>query len=153
MTSQSVRPRRAGSAVWSLVRQVGAFGVVGAVCFVIDVVLFQVLYAHLGLGAVSSKAGSTVVSMAAAFVGHRYWSFADSERTGLRREGVLFTVVNGLTLLLGLGIIAFARYALGLTDAWSLQAANLTSIAVGTVVRFVSYRFWVFPTPTPDAER
>src|SRR3712207_6928740 len=56
-----------------------------------------------------------------------YWSFAHRARTGFKREYPMFLVINGLTLLMGLGIVAFARYGLDLTSAWALQGANLRS--------------------------
>ncbi|MGY1828721.1 MULTISPECIES: GtrA family protein [unclassified Blastococcus] len=128
-----------------LVRELGAFGTVGAACFVLDLALFQLLYAHAATGAVTAKLLSSLVSMTAAFIGHRFWSFADRARTGLRREYWRFALVNGATLLLGLAIVAFVRYPLGQENALVLQGANITSIAVGTVVRYLSYRWWVFP--------
>lgn len=125
-------------------RELGAFGVVGAVCFLVDVGLFQLLYAHVGLGAVTSKLLATLVSMTLAFVGHRFWSFADRARTGLRREYTLFVAVNAAALLLGLTIIGVVRYPLGQDSALVLQGANLLSIGLGTVLRFLAYRRWVF---------
>jgi putative flippase GtrA len=83
--------------------------------------------------------------MALAFTGHRYWSFSRRARTGLTRESLRFAVVNGATLGLGLAIVAFVRYPLGQDDAAVLQAANVASIALGTVARYLSYRHWVFP--------
>jgi putative flippase GtrA len=127
-----------------VVKELSAFGVVGAVCFAIDLGLFQALYAHLGVGAVTSKLVSTVVSMTVAYFAHRYWSFAHRGRTGLRREYTLFFVVNGLTLLLSLAIVAAVRYPLGQDGALALQIANVVSTAIGTLVRFACYRTWIF---------
>ena len=59
-------------------------------------------------------------------------------------------MVNGVTLGLGLAIVAVVRYPLGQDDAAVLQAANVASIAVGTVVRYLSYRQWVFPARAAD---
>jgi putative flippase GtrA len=135
-----------------LLKELSAFGVVGAVCFVIDVGLFQVLYVHAHLGAVTAKTLATLVSMTVAYFAHRYWSFSHRARTGVRREYLLFAVVNGLTLLLNVGVVAFVRYPLGQHSAYVLQAANVVGIGVGTVVRYLSYRRWVFPalpTVTP----
>ena len=73
-----------------LLKELSAFGVVGAVCFVLDLALFQLLYAHAGVGAVTAKLCSTLVSMTVAYFGHRYWSFSHRARTGLRREYMLF---------------------------------------------------------------
>ena len=128
-----------------MLKELSAFGVVGGVCFLIDVGLFQVLYAHLGAGAVTAKFVSTVVSMTVAYIGHRYWSFSHRARTGVRREYVLFAVINGATLVLGLGIVALVRYPLGQDGALVLQVANLASIFLGTLIRYFSYRRWVFP--------
>jgi hypothetical protein len=52
-----------------LFKELSGFGVVGAVCFFIDLGVFQLLYAHVGAGAVTSKFVSTVVSMTAAYYG------------------------------------------------------------------------------------
>lgn len=135
---------RAGSTWHLLLRELSAFGAVGAVCFVLDVGLFQLLYAS-GTGAVTAKLVSTLVSTTAAYAGHRFWSFAHRERTGYRREYVAFVLVNGLTLLMGLAVVALVRHPLGQEHALVLQAANVASIGLGTVVRWFAYRRWVFP--------
>ena len=130
-----------------LVKELGAFGIVGAVCFVIQVVCFQLLYAHAGVGAVTSNLVATVVSMTAAYFGHRYWSFSHRTRSSVRREYALFAVINGVTLLLGLAVVALVRYPLGQDSALVLQIANIGSIVLGTVIRYLGYRRWVFTAP------
>ncbi|PWW22916.1 putative flippase GtrA [Geodermatophilus normandii] len=139
--------RRVGSTWHLLLKELGAFGAVGAGCFVLDVGLFQLLYAS-GTGAVTAKLVSTVVSTTAAYAGHRFWSFAHRGRTGYRREYLAFVLVNGLTLLLGLAVVALVRHPLGQEHALVLQTANVASIGLGTVVRWFAYRRWVFPPAT-----
>jgi putative flippase GtrA len=134
-----------------LLKELSGFGVVGVVCFFIDVGVFQLLYAHVGLGAVAAKFVSTVVSMTAAYFGHRHWSFSHRARQDAKQEYVLFAVINGATLLLQLGIVALVRYPMGLDGALQLQIANVFSIGVTTVVRYLSYRRWVFPAQTTPA--
>ena len=137
----------------SLVLQLGAFGVVGALCFVLDLAVFNLLYTHVDAGAVTSKLLAGIVSTTAAFAGHRFWSFSRRARTGLRREYLRFAAINGATLLVGLAIVAFVRYPLGQEDALVLQAANVVSIVVGTVLRYLAYSKWVFPASiTPVVE-
>jgi putative flippase GtrA len=133
-----------------LAKELGAFGIVGAACFLLDVALFHVLYAVGGVDAVLAKLLATLVSMTVAYVGHRYWSFSHRARTGVRREYLLFAVVNGITLCMGLAIVAFVRYPLGQESALVLQLANIASIGLGTVVRYLSYRTWVFPARRSD---
>jgi putative flippase GtrA len=134
-----------------LLKEISAFGVVGAACFVLDVGLFQVLYVHVGVDAVVAKLLSTLVSTTAAYFGHRHWSFSHRARTGLRREYALFVAINGITLVLGLVIVWFVRYPLGQESALVLQLANIGSIALGTVLRFLAYRRWVFLAPDHPA--
>jgi putative flippase GtrA len=149
-------PRRLRSGLSApRLRELAAFGTVGAVCFLIDIGVFQVLYVSVGADAVLAKFLATVVGMTAAFLGHRFWSFSGRARTGLRREYAKFTGINAVTLVLGLAIVWLVRYPLGQESALVLQAANVFSIALGTVIRFLTYRRWVFPartTPQDAAE-
>ena len=132
-------------ATWRLlVKELSAFGVVGAACFVLDLGVFQLLYAHVGLGAVTSRLISSVVSMTVAYFAHRHWSFSHRARTGLRREYTLFVVVNGATMLLNLAVVFVVRYPLGQESALVLQIANIAAIGLGTVIRYLAYRTWVF---------
>jgi putative flippase GtrA len=143
---------RLGTTWRLLLKELSAFGIVGVAAFAIDILIFQLLYAHVGLGAVTAKTLATLVSMTVAYFAHRYWSFSHRARTGLRREYLLFVVVNGATLLLNVGAVAFVRYSLGQESALVLQVANVLSIAVGTVIRYLSYRRWVFPAHQPHVE-
>lgn len=137
--------RRLGPTWRLLIKELSAFGIVGAVCFVLQVGAFQGLYAHLHVGAVTSNLVATVFSMTVAYVAHRYWSFSHRARTGVAREYVLFAVINGVTLLMGLALVGFVRYGLHQDRPLILQIANVTSIVLGTAVRYFGYRRWVFP--------
>jgi putative flippase GtrA len=143
--------RRAGTTWRLLLKELSAFGVVGAACFVLDLGLFQLLYAHLGVGAVTAKFLSTVVAMTVAYFAHRHWSFSHRARTGLRREYSIFVAVNALTLALGLALVALVRYPLGQESALVLQVTNVASTGIGTLIRFLSYRRWVFVAPDHPA--
>ena len=151
MTSGSSRRPPAGSSWRTLLKETGAFGVVGGLSFLLDVGLFQLLYASLGAGAVTAKLVSTLVAMTAAYAGHRFWSFSHRAQTGLRRGYLLFVGINTATLLLGLAVVAVVRYPLQQEDALVLQAANIGSIVVGSALRWLSYRRWVFPAHRPPA--
>jgi putative flippase GtrA len=134
-----------------LARELSAFGIVGAACFLLDVGLFQLLYTSGGIDAVTAKLVATLVSMTVAYAGHRYWSFSARARTGVRREYVRFALINAVTLLMGLAIVGFVRHGLNQDSALVLQVANVASIVIGTVVRYLSYRRWVFPAHPVDA--
>jgi putative flippase GtrA len=135
-----------------VLKELSAFGVVGAACFVLDIGLFQLLYVHLSVGAVTAKLVTTLISMTVAFFAHRHWSFAHRARTGVRREYPLFALINGTTLLLGLAVVAVVRYPLGQDSALVLQIANVVSIVLCSALRYFSYKQWVFPAQPAPAE-
>jgi putative flippase GtrA len=138
---------------WQLaLREISAFGVVGIVCFLVDIGLFQALYAHVGTGAVTAKVLSTLISMTLAYFAHRYWSFSHRARTSVRREYLLFTLINGGALILGAAVVAVVRYPLGQEGALVLQTANVTSIVLSTALRYLAYRAWVFPAHRPETD-
>ena len=143
MSSPTAQSRLADT--WRLlVKELSAFGIVGGLCFLLDIGLFQVLYAHAGVGAVTARLISSLVSVTVGYFAHRYWSFSHRARTSMKREYTLFAAVNGLTLLLSLAVVWVVRYPLGQQSAFVLQVANIGSIGVGTIVRYLSYRKWVF---------
>jgi putative flippase GtrA len=128
-----------------VLKELSAFGIVGIACFLLDIALFQLLYDVLGVGAVTSKFVATVLSMTAAYFAHRHWSFAHRARTDPRREYLLFAVINGSTLLLGMAVVAVVRYPLGVESTLGLQLANIAAIVLSTALRYLAYRQWVFP--------
>jgi putative flippase GtrA len=141
----SDRSGLSGSRVRWRVKELGAFGVVGGVAFVIDVGLFQLLYGYLDVGAVTSKTLATLVSMCVAFLGHRNWAFAHRDKTTVRRSFTLFALINVVTLVLGAAIIWFVRYPLDQERLLIIQIVNIGSIGLNSVLRYLTYRRWVFP--------
>lgn len=127
-----------------LLKEVSAFGVVGAVNVLVDLLVFQLVYVGLGASPIGAKIASTAVSTTSAYFMHRHWSFSHRARTSLRREYLLFFAINAVTLLLALGVVTVVHNGFGVTAALPLQIANLASIALGTVIRFVAYKRWVF---------
>lgn len=127
-----------------LLKEISAFGVVGLINLFIDVGLFNLLHFGLGIGPLTSKFAATAVSVTSAYVMHRHWSFSHRARTGVRREYPLFFLINAVALLMGLAVLAVARYGLGLDGVLSLNLANLVGTAIGTTFRFLAYKRWVF---------
>jgi putative flippase GtrA len=134
------------------VKEVGAFGVVGAAGLLLDLGLFQLLYTEIGLGAVSSRFTSATVAMTFAYFAHRHWSFADRGGSGLGREYALFVVVTVLSMAISLGMLALVRHGLDQHGSLVLQVTNIVSTAASTLVRFLLYRRWVFVESVPAEE-
>ena len=137
--SRSARPGRR-----PIVRELGAFGVVGALCFAVDLALFQLLYAGAGADPVIAKLVATLLSVTLAFFGHRHWSFAHRPRSAVGLQYGQFVLVNVVTLALGLAVVGTAHHGFGIDGALALQLVNVGSVAVGTLIRFLVYRHWVF---------
>lgn len=127
-----------------LLRELSAFGVVGLINLGVDIALFNLLHQVVGLGPLTSKVLATCVSATSAYFMHRQWSFAHRARTGLRREYVLFFLLNGIGLAIGLIVIALVRYGFGRADVVSLNVANLVGIGLGTIFRYLTYKRFVF---------
>jgi putative flippase GtrA len=131
-----------------LLKEVAAFGMVGAAAFVIDLGIFTWLTHAEHLGALKSKFVSTVVSTTFAYFGNRYLSFSHRARTSVGRETAFFFAINGITLIFSELIIAFFVYPLHFAhDSATVYVVNLVTIALGTLFRFWSYKRFVFLHP------
>jgi putative flippase GtrA len=139
--------------LWLFVRGVAGefakFGVVGLVCTVIDVGLFNLLHSGYGVDPLLAKTVSVVVATTASYVGNRHWSFRDRARSGVAREYPVFFLLNGVGLLMALACLAFTKYVLGFTGPLALNlAGNVIGMGSATLFRFWSYRRWVFRPAT-----
>lgn len=133
-----------------VVREGLKFGVVGAVAYVVDLGVFNLLL-HVGEEPVlderplTAKVISVCVATLVAWLGNRYWTFRRRRRSPVPRELFLFAVVNVGGLLLALVPLAVSRYVLGLTSAVADNiAANVVGLVLGTLFRFLMYRTVVF---------
>jgi putative flippase GtrA len=127
-----------------LAKELSAFGIVGAINFVVDTGIFNALHFGEGVGVLTSKVVSTAVSTTLAYFMNRHWSFSHRARSGLRREYALFFGLNLIALLIALVVLGFTHYILGYTDGLSINVANVIGIGLGTIFRFWSYKRWVF---------
>jgi putative flippase GtrA len=132
-----------------LLREVGKFGVVGGICYVVDVAVFNVLLGRLHEPLVP-KIISTIIAGSLAFVGNRFWTWRHRERSGLHREYPLFFVVNVAGLGISLGCLWVTHSWLG--SYWPVLTSrladnisgNIFGIGLATLFRFWAYRRFVF---------
>jgi putative flippase GtrA len=132
----------------TLVHEVAKFGVVGAICYVIDFGLFNVFHFGWGLGPLTSKTLSTVVAATVNYFANRNWSFAHRARSGVRREYSLFIALNAVGLAIALAFLGFGRYVLEqksplATNIWG----NVIGTGMATFFRFWAYKRFVFLSP------
>jgi putative flippase GtrA len=128
-----------------LLKELSAFGLIGAAAFVIDVGLFTWLASY---GALKAKALSTIVSTTFAYFGNRYLSFSHRARTSIGRETSFFFGINAITLVFSELMIALFVYGFhhGHTSR-TVFVVNLVTIAIGTAFRFWAYKRFVFLHP------
>lgn len=124
-----------------LFRQLASFGVIGAVNFVVDTTIFNLLFR---IGPVKAQVVATIVATTLSYFLNRHWTFRDHGRAGLRREYVLFFLLNGAGLAITAAIVGVAKYGFDRHDQIALNIVRLFAIAVATLFRFWSYRRWVF---------
>ena len=136
-----------------LTAELATFGLVGGICLVTDIVLFNVLAFGVGIAPVLAKAVTMLVTGTMAFIGHRKVTFRHRQGAGLGREVVLFTAVTAASLVCGLAPIWLVRSGLDHTGPIWLNAANLVGIALGAGVRYLAYRHVVWgEDATTDAQ-
>jgi putative flippase GtrA len=127
--------------------EVAKFGTVGAMAFVIDVGLFNILRATiLSDSPLTAKGISVIAATTFAFLANRHWTYRDRARTGYRRETLLFFATNAAALLISWACLATSHYLLGLDSQLADNiSGNVIGVGLGTLFRFWAYRTWVFP--------
>lgn len=129
------------------------FGVVGAVAYLVDVFVFNLLsVARFGVLSepLVAKTLAVVVATVVAWLGSRYYTFKRHKRPDPAREFVEFVIVAGIGYAVNLGVLYASHYVLGLHSLLADNiAANLVGALLGALVRFVLYRDVVYrPRPT-----
>ena len=125
------------------------FGSVGAVAYVVDAGLFNLLLlgpGHLlGDRPLTAKIVSASAATLVAWIGNRYWTFAGRRTVRPGRELLAFAVVNVGGMGIAVATLAFSHYVLGLTSPLADNiAANVVGVLLGTVFRYFAYRRLVF---------
>ena len=133
----------------ALVREVGKFGTVGGIAFLIDLAIYNILL-QAGLETLLAKTISTVIATTVAFVGNRFWTWRHRAHHHMGRQYTTFFFLNAVGLGIALCCLALSHYGLG--QIWPVlqsKAADnisgqLVGTAIGTLFRFWSYRRFVF---------
>ncbi|MEP6695479.1 MAG: GtrA family protein [Pseudonocardiales bacterium] len=120
------------------------FGLIGIFNTAVDFAILNYLHFGLGVGPLTSKCVSTVIAATSSYFMNRHWTFRHRARSGMRREYLLFFVLNLIGLAIGLICLAVVRYGLHMDSPAAINVANLVGLVIGTVFRFWSYRRWVF---------
>ena len=137
-----------------LFHEVAKFGVVGAIGFVVQLGVQNALHSGAGVGPLTALVIAYVIATIVTFVGNRHWAFKHRKGGGLGQETMLFVALNVVGIFIQVGIVAFVRYGLHMTDNLSYNVATIIGIGIGTLFRLYTYRRFVFlAQPPADAEQ
>ena len=141
-----------------LYREMIKFGIVGAVAFVVDLGLFNILRSTVlsgyGTGPLSRAVVATIISAAVAtcvaWIGNRMWTFRHRRNRPVHYEALLFALTNGVALLIQAACVGISHHYLGQESLVAENVAKLVGIALGTLFRFWAYRRFVFSEEVLD---
>jgi putative flippase GtrA len=132
-----------------LLPQLIKFGAVGAVGFVVNLLVFNALMlfvlANVPHKTLYSTAIATLVAIGTNWVGNRYWAFSSNRSDNATREGVEFLIVSLAGMAIPLLCVWVSHYLLGYQSLLADNISNnVVGLALGTLFRFAFYRWWVF---------
>ena len=139
--------------------ELGKFGVIGSIAFLIDLIIFNFLRFAGGEGVLfdrplTAKVLSVLVATTFAFAGNRHWTFKERSRSTIRRQYIMFFVFNVIGMAISLACLGISHYVLGYESALADNiSANFVGLILGTMFRFWGYHNWVFPEKDATVEQ
>ncbi|KAB1645298.1 GtrA family protein [Gulosibacter chungangensis] len=135
-----------------LLGQLLKFGLIGGLGIFVDLGVYTLLRTTiltpeaLALGPMIAKVFATLVAILWSWLGNRFWTFRHDRATGPQatREGLEFLSVSLAGMVIGLIPLWLSHYMLGWTSLFVDNIANLIGIGLGSIFRFVLYRWWVY---------
>ncbi|WP_223694559.1 GtrA family protein [Leifsonia poae] len=132
-----------------LLPQLVKFGAVGAVGFVVNLVVFNgLLLTPLSKnhwGAIIATVIASAVAITTNYIGNRYWAFAAQRQEKATREGLEFFIISVAGMVIPVICVYVSRVVLGYDSRLADNIANNgVGLVLGTLFRFSFYRWWVF---------
>ncbi|MEU3032412.1 GtrA family protein [Streptomyces incarnatus] len=141
------------SGLQRLVGEMAKFGAVGGAGVLVNLGVFNLVRHVSTLPVVRASIIATVVAIVFNYVGFRYWTYRDRDRSGRTKELTLFLFFSAIGLVIENGVLFLATYGLGWDSPLESNVFKFLGIAVATLFRFWSYRTWVFRAlPAQEAE-
>ncbi len=141
--------RALGGRLYDWLREFTQFGLVGALSYVIDSGLFNLLQ-HGPTGVLaghpnSANIVSACVATCFSWVANRSWTYRGRTRDSAAREAFLFAFANAGGILITQFCLLFTHHALGLNGPLADNvSAYVVGFALGTAFRFLFYHYVVF---------
>jgi putative flippase GtrA len=140
------------SRVRTLLPELVRFCVVGGIGAVVDLGGAALLHGEFHVEPLAAKAISTSAATVITYLGSRFWTFKHRENQELKREAVLFIVLNLIGLLIAEVVVGFVTYVLGQHGQVAYNLASFLGTGLATVFRYFAYKKWVFLAPAERVE-
>ncbi|MEU3963768.1 GtrA family protein [Streptomyces buecherae] len=127
-----------------LMREVAKFGAVGGVGVLVNLAVFNLVRHMTELPVVRASILATVVAIAFNYVGFRYFTYRDRDKSGRAKELSLFLLFSAIGLVIENGILYTATYGFHWDTPLQSNVFKFVGIGIATLFRFWSYRTWVF---------
>ena len=134
--------------------EVLTFLAVGGTGYVVDVVAFNLLrsmHPFVSLDPSLARTLAVAVAMCVTYAGNRSLTWRHHTLGNRRREVSLFVLFNIIGFGFSILTLVLSHDVLGLTSRLADNiSANLIGLALGTIFRYVTYKRFVFATPSTD---
>ncbi|MEO3976400.1 GtrA family protein [Streptomyces sp. CAU 1734] len=127
-----------------LMREVAKFGAVGGAGVIVNLAVFNVVRATTELPVVRASLVANAVAILFNYLGYRYFTYRDRDKSGRTRELSLFLLFSVVGMVIENGILYAATYGFGWDSTLQSNFFKFFGIGVATLFRFWSYRTWVF---------
>lgn len=127
-----------------LAREIAKFGVVGALGVLVNFAVFNLMRHGTDLQVVRASVIATVVAIAFNYVGFRYFTYRDRDKSGRAKELTLFLLFSVVGLVIENGVLYAATYGFGWDSSLQSNVFKFLGMGLATLFRFWSYRTWVF---------
>ncbi|MER6917683.1 GtrA family protein [Streptomyces spiralis] len=130
--------------VGRLWREAVKFGAVGGAGLLVNLLVFNLVRHVTDLQVVRASVIATVVSIVFNYVGFRYFTYRDRDKSGRTKELTLFLLFSVVGLVIENGVLYLATYGFGWDSPLQSNVFKFLGIGIATLFRFWSYRTWVF---------
>jgi putative flippase GtrA/VanZ family protein len=131
-----------------LILEAAKFGAVGAAAFIVDNAVYFLLVDGPGqlfeAWPVRASIVASTVATAFSYIGNRYWTFAKKGTKMPIPEILAFAVANIVGIAITGSCLYISRWLLDFHSIGADAVARNLGIALGTVFRYMAYKFWVF---------
>ncbi|MBB3080347.1 putative flippase GtrA [Streptomyces violarus] len=116
----------------------------GGAGVLVNLLVFNLVRHVTDLQVVRASVIATVVAIIFNYVGFRYFTYRDRDKSGRTREMTLFLLFSAVGLVIENGVLYAATYGFGWNTPVQNNIFKFVGIGIATLFRFWSYRTWVF---------